>query len=611
MRFQSIIILSLLLLSFQSAAVPFSLFDSEAEIKKSDIEATRHYNEGIKQLQGENLEAAAAAFEKAAEIAPNAVEPLLGLAEVALLQGDDALLEQRLNEIMQVAPGSAAAQLAWGRWQFKLGNFDEAKAALERAIHIDPENTRARFDLADTYMTGLRDPVRAEAAYREVVSLWPEHAGAHYGLGQALFAQRRTEEALVEFQQAASLQPDNPLAQLALGDTKYTLGDHEGAIAAYDTVLTKSAKLVPALIAKARALSALGEDAQALALLESALEIEPDSPAANALLGPLYEAAGRQEEAARVYRKTLEHSPDNAQALYSAARMSLAEGVDLDQAADWLARASALEPENIEIRETLALAQFRSGRIDEGITTTEALSTERAYRKLIELSPQNATAYAALGELLLSQNRFESATEAVEQALVVEPGNALALINRGVLELRVGDYSGALADFEAGLQDHPASFTAMVGKADAFLALDRRDDAIAAIESALAIEPDSPAATLKAAMLYQLDERYGAAISAYLKVTEKSPDNAVVWNNIAWMSAEIGQNLDSADEWIKTALRLDPDNEAFHDTQGWIHYRLGDNEKAVAAFEKALELNPDYEAALKHKGLVEAAAAGN
>ncbi|GIW92966.1 MAG: hypothetical protein KatS3mg110_1007 [Pirellulaceae bacterium] len=64
----------------------------------------------------------------------------------------------------------------------------------------------------------------------------------------------------------------------------------------------------------------------------------------------------------------------------------------------------------------------------------------------------------------------------------------------------------------------------------------------------------------------------------------------VIWNSLAYMRALANQELDKALEEINLALAQQPDNAAYLDTRGYIYYRLGHYNKALADLERAVEL---------------------
>ncbi|OVE76372.1 hypothetical protein BVX97_01150 [bacterium E08(2017)] len=82
----------------------------------------------------------------------------------------------------------------------------------------------------------------------------------------------------------------------------------------------------------------------------------------------------------------------------------------------------------------------------------------------------------------------------------------------------------------------------------------------------------------------------------------KHPDSHQAMNYLAYMWADENMELESAMKLITKALELDPDNGAYIDTLGWIHYRNGEYDKALKHVERALELVPRDPTIMEHLG---------
>ena len=61
------------------------------------------------------------------------------------------------------------------------------------------------------------------------------------------------------------------------------------------------------------------------------------------------------------------------------------------------------------------------------------------------------------------------------------------------------------------------------------------------------------------------------------------------YNYIGYMWIDRDMNLDEAGEMIKKALDAEPDNGAFLDSLGWLHYKKGDYEQALKDLLRAVE----------------------
>ncbi len=83
---------------------------------------------------------------------------------------------------------------------------------------------------------------------------------------------------------------------------------------------------------------------------------------------------------------------------------------------------------------------------------------------------------------------------------------------------------------------------------------------------------------------------YDKAADLFRKSISLDPANAAeAYNYIAFMWAEHNMHLEEAEDMIARALQFDPNNGAFLDTLGWIHYRQGKYEEAVAELLRAAQ----------------------
>jgi Tfp pilus assembly protein PilF len=152
--------------------------------------------------------------------------------------------------------------------------------------------------------------------------------------------------------------------------------------------------------------------------------------------------------------------------------------------------------------------------------------------------------------------------------------------------------------------------------------------ALADYVNAVRGNPAQVSALLKQAMLHQRLNQRREAADVYLTALKTDPKLAVAYNNLAWMATETGEQLERAEKWSQQAIALASDVPDFHDTLGWVHrargnydeaervlrhaptlkrasasthYHLGvvqneqgKNEAAIAAFKRALALDPKH-----------------
>ena len=184
----------------------------------------------------------------------------------------------------------------------------------------------------------------------------------------------------------------------------------------------------------------------------------------------------------------------------------------------------------------------------------------------------------------------------------------------------------ALAAVDAALAKHPESGSLHELRGYALARLDRIDEAKAEYAKALELDAKNPEtlgalATLRAKegdragaielydsaakvaenpapYLYhaaQLSLATGDAAGAMTRLREVvrlDPGHVGARNDLAWLLAEEGQDLDAALALALAAQRLDPTPDVL-DTLGWVHLKRGEKAEAVKAFELAVEKRPD------------------
>jgi tetratricopeptide (TPR) repeat protein len=81
------------------------------------------------------------------------------------------------------------------------------------------------------------------------------------------------------------------------------------------------------------------------------------------------------------------------------------------------------------------------------------------------------------------------------------------------------------------------------------------------------------------------------------KVIQAKPDFAAAYNALGYSFADRNVKLQEAQTLIETALKLQPNDHYMLDSLGWVHYRLGNLDKAADLLRKAYDMQNDPEIA--------------
>ncbi len=145
-------------------------------------------------LQGDTR-AAAWAFQKVAETAPERLDGHRNLARVAVADGDVDTAFRHLERCEEIRSADAQTAWVWGTALQEAGRYDEAAAAYERVLQDFPGDRQAWKNLGRVrYLKGSREG--ALAALDRALAIDPEDRMAHYHRMLALRALGRRNEAM-------------------------------------------------------------------------------------------------------------------------------------------------------------------------------------------------------------------------------------------------------------------------------------------------------------------------------------------------------------------------------------------------------------------------------
>jgi len=74
-------------------------------------------------------------------------------------------------------------------------------------------------------------------------------------------------------------------------------------------------------------------------------------------------------------------------------------------------------------------------------------------------------------------------------------------------------------------------------------------------------------------------------------------------NNLAWILAERGQDLDRALQLAQTAVSVAPERPELIDTLGWVYYKKNQPRQAILYFQQCIEKSPTVAEYHYHLGL--------
>jgi tetratricopeptide (TPR) repeat protein len=205
----------------------------------------------------------------------------------------------------------------------------------------------------------------AEALYRAILALQPDHAQSAYNLGIVLHAQRRLGEAAAAYRHATAARPDYAEAFCNLGVALQDERKLEEAIAVYARAIALRPDFAMAHCNLGVALKEAGRLAEAVASYHRAIALQPDYDFAFANLAAALLEQGKAEEAVTACRRALAIRPEMAMAQFNLAT-GLKHLCRLDEAAAAFRQAIALDPALVEAHFSLSQTLLLQGDFASG-----------------------------------------------------------------------------------------------------------------------------------------------------------------------------------------------------------------------------------------------------
>ena len=190
--------------------------DPLMQVMRQSLESPSAYErEGIQALGSGDWEAAAAAFRRGIELAPENPSLRHRLGTALFMSGNEREGQAQFEAALRVAPGYAQAHYSLGLLLEGSGRLEEALHRFSTAVRHEPSYVEARVRLA-RLLRRVGRPNEALAEYERVIAANPQGAEAQFGHAMALALLGRYQDARDRLEAGMTRYPDQPMFGKAL-----------------------------------------------------------------------------------------------------------------------------------------------------------------------------------------------------------------------------------------------------------------------------------------------------------------------------------------------------------------------------------------------------------
>jgi tetratricopeptide (TPR) repeat protein len=436
-----------------------------------------------------------------------------------------------------------------------------AEEAARKAVRLDSLNIIYRENLASIYINAYQiDP--AIEQYEQIVRLDSTSTNAWYAL-------------------ARLLQPNNPLRTLQI----------------YEKILEREGDDPDVLYQCASLYTTMGRFDQAAEKFKRMLDLSPNDRQLQKQLAASYSKAGRLEEAKKILDSILEADQSDPEVIASLADIHL-DRKEYREAIDLYQKLLSQGATNPEIKLRIGIGMF--GLIEHD--STMALKAQKIFEELIPLLIGDWRPHWYLGALALSAKKDSLAASEFKTVTTLAEWNGDAWWFLGSSLFSQNKFQEVLETMQKAEISVPKDFRIYLLEGLVYSRLAQPEKTIERLEIAHRLNPKDINALGTLAMTYDSEHRYQKSDSLYEEALLIDPHSALLLNNYSYSLSERGLQLNRALEMSSSAVTSEPGNSAYLDTYGWICYRLGQYQQAQEYIEKAIAAASASAVVYEHMG---------
>ena len=467
--------------------------------------------------------------------------------------------------------------------------WEEAIAALERAISFDPQSDYLQLLLARAYLH-RQQPETAVTVLKTLLAKNQDNVASHELLGEVFSFQQKYVLAINHFRHALQLDPDNAVLPLRL----------------------------------AMALTRLERKKEAISVLETLLEQHPEGDLARLNLARLYLLEKQTDKAAAAYQQLLKQQPAQGQVILEFGK--LLEQEDSTAAFELYQSFIDQNPREIAVRQQLAQYLLEQNQLDDALVQLKVIQqqfpdnlkiinqiglvqleleiwveAETTFRLLLESRDDQENRRYYLSLALSEQGKFSEAIAALEPLSSASPIYTEAALQLAYLYKQTdqnGKAISILQQLQAQGVERPDLYYYLV------VFLDDSGDyeqAVAVALIGLEKYPEEIQLLYQLGVLYEKMEQHQSAVGTMEKILLLDDAHPDALNFLAYGQAENEIDLDLALSRAQKALAIKPSGYIV-DTLGWVLFKMGRYSESREQLERATELHPDDAVIQEHLG---------
>jgi tetratricopeptide (TPR) repeat protein len=309
-----------------------------------------------------------------------------------------------------------------------------------------------------------------------------------------------------------------------------------------------------------------------LEIAETLLKDFPDSVNAIMQMANLWERHGDTDKAMEYFKKVLEKEPKRAD-VHKSMGWFYMNKQEYEQAIEHWQKALEIDPNIPEVHNSIALALMGQNKESQAIEELE---------KDVKISPRSSSSYFLLGQLYLQQQEYEKAGDNYKKAVEIQPDYTNAYYGLFTLSSRLKQPDKA--------KEYMAEFKKL--KAKEMKVLKQQNETV---NDLIDMQKGAAETFLLAGQMYQAEGNLQKAEEILKRATTLDPNNILCHERLASLYIKLN-HLTDAIRLYERICEINPKEPLGYLNIGILSARLNQLDKAEKAFRKVIEVTPGLSA---------------
>ncbi len=503
---------------------------------------------------------------------------LLGLAYLQLKKTNKA--EYYFEKVLKMSPNSAEGLTNFARTKMQSGNYQLAINAL---LSIEDKNinpVRVKLLLVDSYQES-KQIKKAITISKELLAEFPDDSFFHQRIGALYGLNNELTLARSSFEKALALDENNILAIVHLGRMDNIAGKSNDALQFLQSKLERFPQNT-FIMAEISDSYLIAQDLDnCLVWIKKAYAIDMNnfyiiSKYASALV-----ASQDIKKAIEITKNYIEQNRKDLIALSSLASL-YSKNRDYNKAISVLA--DLVKKSDIKAPAYMKLAKAQQ-------QANNNAAAIQSYKKAIISDDKYLAAYIALVDLVIKNQNEVYANILINDIEKLTGNKSQSEMLKGTLFFELGSLAQAEKYYLASIALAEGK-QAVIGLYNTYKKLNKAEQAIPYLTQRLKNTPNDLLVSISLADSYRYSQQLQKSFDLYQKMITNYGQLPILLNNIAAVAFALGEK-EQAKKYAEQAYSYLKSNVAIIDTLAWIESRLGNHDRALALFRKALA--KDYE----------------